>query len=100
VISVVEPGARESWLGLAASLAQAGRRDSSVYALLAASEALPADPEITRALADACALWVASAGQEADREEFDRAWTLFESRFPDDDRVRAWRPRAEALLGR
>ncbi|HXJ69510.1 MAG TPA: tetratricopeptide repeat protein [Verrucomicrobiae bacterium] len=95
----LEPHDRESWLGLAASLAQAGRRDSSVYALLAASEALPADPEITRALADACALWVASAGQEADREEFARAWALFESRFPDDDRVRAWRSRAEALLG-
>jgi Flp pilus assembly protein TadD len=96
----LEPQARESWLGLATSLSQAGRPDSSVYALLAARQALPADPEITRALADACALWVASAGQKADRQEFAHAWAVFESRFPNDDRVRAWRPRAEAMLGR
>jgi tetratricopeptide (TPR) repeat protein len=94
----LEPHARESWLGLASSLAQAGRPDSSVYALLAAREALPADPEIARALADACAMWVASAGEKGDRAEFARAWTVFSTRFPDDDRVRAWRPRAEALL--
>jgi predicted Zn-dependent protease len=95
----LEPKSRESWLGLAASLAQSGRRDSSVYALLAARESLPDDAEITRSLADACAMWVASAGEKADRAEFARAWTVFESHFPDDPRVRDWRPRAEALLG-
>jgi tetratricopeptide (TPR) repeat protein len=94
----LEPASRDAWLGLSASLAQMGRRDSSVYALLAAREALPADPEIARILGDACALWVASAGQKGDREEFARAWATFESRFPDDARVRDWRPRAEALL--
>jgi tetratricopeptide (TPR) repeat protein len=95
----LEPQSREAWLGLSASLAQAGRRDSSVYALLAAREALPADPGIASALADACALWVASAGQRGDRAEFARAWGVFSSRCPDDARVRDWRPRAEALLG-
>lgn len=95
----LEPQARESWLGLATSLAQAGRRDSAVFALLAAREALPGDTEIARTLADACALWVASAGQRADRAEFARAWAVFASRFPEDPRVQAWRPRAEALLG-
>ena len=94
----LEPTSRDAWLGLAAALAQAGRRDSSIYALLAARETLPADPEIQRALADACALWVASAGQKGDRAEFARAWAMFESRFPDDPRVREWRPRAEAML--
>jgi len=54
----LEPGAQEAWLGLAASLAESGRRDSSVYALIAAREALPADTAIAQALADACALWV------------------------------------------
>jgi len=96
----LEPRAREAWLGLSASLAQAGRPDSSVYALLAAREALPADPGIASALADACALWVASAGERGDSRDFARAWAVFSSRFPEDARVRAWRPRAEALLGR
>ena len=94
----LDPRARDAWLGLAAALAQAGRRDSSVYALIAARERLPADPGIARALADACALWVASAGERGDRDEFARAWAVFVSRCPDDDRVRDWRPRAEALL--
>ena len=95
----LEPTAREAWLGLSAALAESGRRDSSVYALLAGREALPADRAIAQALADACALWVASAGERGDRAEFARAWAVFESRFPDDPRVRGWRPRAEALLG-
>jgi hypothetical protein len=85
---------------LAAALGQAGRRDSSVYALVAAREALPADPGIASALADACALWVASAGERGDRAEFARAWAVFTSRCPTDPRVRDWQPRAEALLGR
>jgi len=96
----LEPGAQEAWLGLAASLAESGRRDSSVYALIAAREALPADTAIAQALADACALWVATAGQRADRAEFARAWSVFESRCPEDPRVTEWRPRAEALLGK
>jgi hypothetical protein len=62
-------------------------------------EALPADRAIAQALADACALWVASAGERGDRAEFAHAWAVFASRFPDDPRVRGWRPRAEALLG-
>jgi tetratricopeptide (TPR) repeat protein len=95
----LEPTAREAWLGLAAALAESGRRDSSVYALLAGREALPADTVVARALADACALWVASAGQRGDRTEFAHAWAVFESRCPNDPRVREWRPRAEALLG-
>ena len=96
----LEPQARDAWLGLSASLAQAGRRDSSVYCLIAARDALPADQGIASALADACALWVASAGERGDRDEFARAWATFESRCPGDARVRDWRPRAEALLGR
>jgi tetratricopeptide (TPR) repeat protein len=96
----LDPGARDAWLGLAAALGQAGRRDSSVYALVAAREALPADSGIASALADACALWVASAGERGDRAEFARAWTVFTTRCPNDPRVRAWQPRADALLGR
>ena len=89
-----------AWLGLAEALSRAGRRDSSVYALLTARATLPQDATIERALADACALWVASAGERGDRAEFARAWGVFESHFPDDDRVRAWRPRARAMLER
>jgi tetratricopeptide (TPR) repeat protein len=95
----LDPRAGEAWLGLGAALARAGRRDSSVYALLAARERLPADTTIARALADACALWVASAGMRGDRAEFARAWRVFETQFPEDARVREWRVRARVLLG-
>jgi tetratricopeptide (TPR) repeat protein len=96
----LEPHARDAWLGLATSLAQAGRSDSSVYALIAAQQTLPDDPGITQALADACALWVASAGQKNDRADFAHAWSIFTTRFPTDPRVQAWHPRAQALLAR
>jgi predicted Zn-dependent protease len=94
----LEPNASTPWLGLSAAYSGAGRRDSSAYVLLAARRALPSDTTIARALADACALWVADAGQRGDQAEFARAWSVFETEAPDDARVREWRPRAEAML--
>ena len=94
----LEPGASTPWLGLSAAFVGAGRRDSSVHVLLAARRTLPSDTTIARALADACALWVADAGYRGDQAEFARAWSVFEEVAPGDARVRDWRPRAEAML--
>src|SRR5262245_5477450 len=92
------PHVATPWLGLSAAFVGAGRRDSSVYVLLAARRTLGSDTTIARALADACALWVADAGYRGDQAEFARAWSVFEAEAPDDARVREWRPRAEAML--
>jgi tetratricopeptide (TPR) repeat protein len=94
----LEPRTPVAWLGLATALDRAGHPDSAAAALLAARNWLPADTSISRALADACARWVASAGQRSDRAEFARAWGVFEAQFPNDPRVIAWRPRAAAML--
>lgn len=93
-----EPSNRIAWLGLANALRQLGQRDSAAYALIAAKRSLSDDPSIRDALANECALWVASAGQRGDKEEFARAWNVFTTECADDPRVEEWRPRAEAML--
>ena len=89
-----------AWLGLAEAMRQQGHVDSAVYAMTAAVRERPGDAELTRALADGYAFWVASAGQRGDVADFARAWEGFSSQFPDDARVQQWRPRAEAMLAR
>ncbi len=95
---VLDHATAAAWLGLSEALARAGREDSAVFALVAARAALPADASLRAALADACARWVAGAGHRGDRATFARAWHTFETRCPDDPRVKEWRPRADALL--
>lgn len=89
-----------AWLGLAEAMRQQGHADSAVFVLSAAVRERPGDADLTRALADSYALWVASAGQRGDVADFERAWSAFTARFPEDPRVAEWRPRAEALLSR
>ena len=97
-VLALDPARARAWRDLAEAMRRMGRADSAVYALTAAVGAVGADPELRRALADAYAMWVASAGQRGDVEEFARAWTGFQARYPDDPRVTAWAPRAQAML--
>jgi len=97
---VVDHTLSPAWLGLAEAMRQQGHADSSVYVLSAAARERPGDADVARALADGYAYWVASAGQRGDVAAFSRAWEGFVARFPEDPRVREWRPRAEAMLSR
>jgi Flp pilus assembly protein TadD len=92
------PADRAAWFGLAEAQSRLGHADSSAWALAAAAERLPGDAEVSRALADAYARWVATCGVRGDRLGFALAWGTFTRRFPDDPRVSQWRARAEALL--
>src|SRR5437764_5218828 len=90
VVLTLAPGEIGSWRALADCERRLGHPDSSVLALRAAREHNPANAALHAALADAYALWVASAGQQGDPVAFARAWTGFSTEFPDDPRVAEW----------
>jgi len=99
-VLALDPTDLGSWKALSDCERRLGHPDSSVYALVAAREHNPGNPDVRAALADAYALWVASAGEQGDVTGFARACAGFSGEFPDDPRVRQWRPHAEGLLAR
>lgn len=89
------PDDSRAFLTLAGAYRQLGHPDTAVFVLSAGRNRRPNDPAVAEGLADAYALWVASAGQRGDAPAFERAWRGFSREFPNDRRVLEWRARIE-----